>query len=165
MCHLGYHAFSRRRPHCHHRIAKRHVSPNERWLHPSSAKNDLKPTIQASLFVISTYCLATTQLLGLLLALEATADMGNVDYDALDTALKSSLYSWLTLACCVPYGKQIASSSTSCRRRRSSAVHPCKRPPNRRSLRHGRIQDDSLLPRSAASCMRPSISRASSSQD
>ena len=109
------------------RMAKRHVLPNERWLPLSSAENDLKSTIQASLFVISTCCLAMTQLLGLLLTLEATEDMGNVDYDALDTAIKSSLYSWLTLACCVPFGKQIASSSTSCRRRRSSAVHPCKR--------------------------------------
>ncbi len=35
------------------RMAKRHVLPNERWLHLSSAKNDLKSTIQASLFVIS----------------------------------------------------------------------------------------------------------------
>ena len=34
-------------------MAKRHVSPNERWLHLSSAENDLKSTIQASLFVIS----------------------------------------------------------------------------------------------------------------
>ena len=73
------------------RMAKRHVLPNERWLPLSSAENDLKSTIQASLFVISTCCLAMTQLLGLLLTLESTEDMGDVDYNALDTAIKSDI--------------------------------------------------------------------------
>jgi hypothetical protein len=40
------------------RMAKRRVSPSARWLHLSSAENDLKFAIQAMLFALSTYCSA-----------------------------------------------------------------------------------------------------------
>ena len=71
------------------RMAKRQVTPNSHWLHLSSAENDLKFIIQSMLFALSMYCSAMTQLLGILFALEATADIGNVDDDALDTAIES----------------------------------------------------------------------------
>jgi hypothetical protein len=118
------------------RMAKRHVLPNERWLPLSSAENDLKSTIQASLFVISTCCLAMTQLLGLLLTLEATEDMGDVDYDALDTAIKSVIIILVAYTGMLrTHGEQIASSSTSRQRRRTLLCSsPRKRPPNQRSL-------------------------------
>ena len=72
-------------------MAKRRVSPNARWLHLSSAENDLKFIVQAMLFALSTYCSAMMQLLGILFALEATADVGDVDADALDFAIESLL--------------------------------------------------------------------------
>jgi hypothetical protein len=113
---------------CCRRIAKSRLSPNARWLHLSSAENDLKFIIQAMLFALSMYCSAMMQILRILFALEATADVGDVDSDALDTAIDPySLYSWLTLACYIPSGLQTASSLTSRQRREcSSAAHPSK---------------------------------------
>jgi hypothetical protein len=77
-----------------------------------------------------------TQLLGLLLTLEATEDMGDVDYDALDTAIKSVIIILVAYTGMLrTHGEQIASSSTSRQRRRTLLCSsPRKRPPNQRSL-------------------------------
>ncbi len=68
---------------------KRHATANEHWLHLSSAETDLQSAIQVVLYTMSKFVTAMTQLLALVLAVEAAADDEDADYEMIDVAVDS----------------------------------------------------------------------------
>ena len=71
------------------RKPKRQATANERWLHLSSAETDLQSAIQVVLYTMSTFIMAMMQLLVLVLAVEATADDEDAEYEMIDAAVDS----------------------------------------------------------------------------
>ena len=77
---------------------------NKHWLYLNSSKTDLQVALQHTLATISTFCLAMTHLLTLVLANETMTDADDVDYDALNAAVDSIaiiLMAFLGLLCTV----------------------------------------------------------------
>ena len=84
------------------RVPKRQASSNGRWIQLSSAEADLLFTIQVDLSTILTFVTAMTQLLLLVLAVEAVANVGDANYDVLDAAVNSlaiAIMGWLGILC------------------------------------------------------------------
>ena len=66
----------------------------------NSAEAGLLFTIQVALSTISTFVTAMTQLLSLVLAVEAVANVGDANYDVLDAAVNSlaiAIMGWLSI--------------------------------------------------------------------
>ena len=68
---------------------KRQATANEGWLHLSSAESDLQSAIQVVLYTMSTFVMAMMQLLALISAVEAAADVEDAEYEMIDTAVDS----------------------------------------------------------------------------
>ncbi len=62
---------------------------HEHWLHLCSGETDLQFTLQVAFATISTFIVAMTQQLLLVLAVKAVADTDNVDYDAVNATINS----------------------------------------------------------------------------